>query len=110
MSEPFGIGDITQQAFTHASFYVQILNVPIMSMDKETLVELGEAIGTVEEVTTDEAGECVGNIARLRINVDITKPLKKIIVLREEMIRKRVIEMKRRWKGLMKVQRLKIDQ
>lgn len=53
-------------------------------MDKETLVELGEAIGTMEEVTTDEAGECVGNIARLRINVDITKPLKKIIVLKEE--------------------------
>ncbi|KAL9438498.1 hypothetical protein AB3S75_024216 [Citrus x aurantiifolia] len=84
LKEPSGIRDITQQAFTHASFWVQICNVPIMCMEKETLVELGEAIGTVEEVTTDEAGECVGNIARLRIKVDITKPLKKMIVLNEE--------------------------
>lgn len=38
----------------------------------------------MEEVTTDTAGECVGNTARLRIKVDITKPLKKMIVLKEE--------------------------
>lgn len=29
-------------------------------------------------------GECVGNTAQLKINVDITKPLKNIIVLKEE--------------------------
>lgn len=51
LKEPSGIGDVIRQAFTHASFWVQILNVPIMCMDKETIVELGEAIGTVEEVT-----------------------------------------------------------
>ncbi|KAL9440757.1 hypothetical protein AB3S75_019429 [Citrus x aurantiifolia] len=46
--------------------------------------ELGAVIGKVEEIETDAAGECFGEFLRLRISVDITKPLKKIIELEQE--------------------------
>lgn len=52
-----------------------------MCMSKDMAVELGKVIGKVEEVETDTAGECFGQFLRLRISVDITKPLKKIIEL-----------------------------
>lgn len=79
--EPIGIGDISKEPFTHTSFWVQLQNVPIICMDKEILTEISEAIGKVEEVETDANGEVMGQIIRLRVSVNITKPLKKIIML-----------------------------
>ena len=84
LTELAGIGEITKQAFTHVSFWVQILNVPIMCMNKETIRELGEAIGRVEEVATDITGACFGKYIRLRISVDITKPLIKALYMKQE--------------------------
>lgn len=34
--EPRGIGEINKQSFTHASFWVQIHNIPILCMKEET--------------------------------------------------------------------------
>lgn len=82
--EPVGIGDVKKQDFSHTSFWVQIHDVPIMCMTKEMKPALGEAIGKVEEVETDAAGECFGQFLRLRISVDITRPLKKILELEQE--------------------------
>ncbi|KAH9781102.1 CCHC-type domain-containing protein [Citrus sinensis] len=84
LTEPVGIGDVKKQNFSHTSFWVQIHDVPIMCMSKEMAVELGEVIGKVEEVDTDAAGECFGQFLRMRISVDITKPLKKLIELEQE--------------------------
>ena len=47
-------------------------------------MELGEVIGKVEEVDTDATGECFEQFLRMRISVDITKPLKKLIELEQE--------------------------
>lgn len=58
-TEPKGIGDMSKQSFTNVSFWVQLQNVPIMCMDRETILELGEAI-------------------------NITKPLMKILEIRQE--------------------------
>ncbi|KAH9743696.1 CCHC-type domain-containing protein [Citrus sinensis] len=82
--KPTGIGNIAKQAFTHVSFWVQILNVPIMAMNTDTISRLGAIIGIVEEVETGENGKCIGEYARVRIKVDISKPLKKIIFLEPE--------------------------
>ena len=84
LTEPEGIGNITKQAFTHISFWVQILNIPIMAMNTKAISRPGAIIGSVEEVETNEDGECIGEIARVRIRVDVTKPLKKIIFLESE--------------------------
>lgn len=40
---------------------------------------MGDEINSVEEVDTDEDGNCIGEIVRLRISVDITKPLQKML-------------------------------
>ncbi|KAH9751459.1 CCHC-type domain-containing protein [Citrus sinensis] len=84
LKEPAGIGDVKKQDFSHASFWVQIHDVPIMCMHKEMANELGAVIGKVEEIETDAVGECFREFLRLRISVDITKPLKKIIELEQE--------------------------
>lgn len=50
-------------------------------MNKEAIQKLGEKIGTVKEVETDEAGECIGQFDRVKISIDISQPLKKIVFL-----------------------------
>lgn len=70
--EPRGIGEVAKQAFTHESFWVQIRKIPLACMDKEFLWELGGKIGAVEEVQTDEHGDCIGEYARIRVSVNIT--------------------------------------
>lgn len=52
-----------------------------MCMEKKTAAELDSIIGRVEEVETDSSGECIGKFLRMRISVDIKKPLKKIVIL-----------------------------
>ena len=41
------------------SFGYNYMMFPIMCMEKKTTAELGEAIGRVEEVEIDAAGECI---------------------------------------------------
>lgn len=37
LAEPSGIGDIKKQSFTHTSFLVQIHNITLMCMARETI-------------------------------------------------------------------------
>lgn len=46
--------------------------------------ELGQVIGKVEEVETDVVGDCFSEFLRLKISIDITKPLKKLFELEQE--------------------------
>lgn len=80
-AKPTGIGDIKKQNFSQISCWVQIHDVPIMCMFKKMATQLREVIGKVEEVETDNLGECFDSFLRLRLSIDITKPLKKIIEL-----------------------------
>ncbi|XP_024041282.1 uncharacterized protein LOC112098886 [Citrus clementina] len=83
LTEPVGIGAVKKQDFRHLSFWVQIHDVPIMCMTKEMATVLGEVVGKVEEVETDAAGEYIGQFLRMRISVDVTKLLKKIMLEQE---------------------------
>ncbi|KAK9175028.1 hypothetical protein WN944_027032 [Citrus x changshan-huyou] len=83
LTEPDGIGDIKNQPFTHSFFWVQLHNIPIMCMNRETIQELGKKIGKVEEVESDNAGECIGPFARAKISINITHPLKKVVYLQK---------------------------
>lgn len=55
-----------------------------MCMARETIQTLGEMIGIVEEFEADEVGECIGQFARVRISINITQPLKKVVFLQQE--------------------------
>lgn len=41
-------------------------------MNKEAIQELRKKISKVEEIETDEAGECIGQFTRARISISIT--------------------------------------
>ncbi|XP_024043038.1 uncharacterized protein LOC112099799 [Citrus clementina] len=82
LTEPQGIGEVTKQSFSWTSFWVQIRNVPIACMEKDFLQALGGKIGIVEEVETDDNGDCFGEFARIRISVNITQPLERILFLK----------------------------
>ncbi|KAL9460149.1 hypothetical protein AB3S75_003367 [Citrus x aurantiifolia] len=84
LTKPKGIGELTKQSFTHTAFWIQIRNVPIACMEKELIQELGGMIGAVEEIETDENGECLGEFARIGVLINITLPLKKILFLKQE--------------------------
>lgn len=53
-------------------------------MERGFLQELGWKIRIVEEVETNEYGECIGEFVRIRILIDITQPLEKILFLKQE--------------------------
>lgn len=55
-----------------------------MCMNKEAIQKLGEKIREVLEVEIDEAGECIGQFACVRISINITQPLKKVVFLQYE--------------------------
>lgn len=84
LQEPKGIGSIKKQSFSHVSFWIQIHNVPLMCMDTSIIRELGSRVGKVEDIGMDAQGECFGEFVRIRVSVNITKPLKKLIVLKQE--------------------------
>lgn len=84
LKESEGIGEISSQLFTHATFWVQIKDVPIMCMDEEIYTTIGELIGKVEEIDTNKIGDCLGQVIRLRISIDITQPLMKILFIESE--------------------------
>ena len=84
LQEPNAIGNVTEHPFSHVSFWVQLHNVPLMCMDSSTIREIGSKIGKVEDVATDATGDCFGAYVRVRISIDITKRLKKIIKIQQE--------------------------
>lgn len=79
LKEPSGIGNMRKEEFTHTRFLVQIHNIPIVCIERDNVQKLGGLIGEVLEVETDDDGECIRLYARVRISIDITKPLQKMV-------------------------------
>lgn len=52
-----------------------------MCIDFSIIREMGSRVGKVEDIRMDAQGEC---FARIRVLMNITKPLKKLIVLKQE--------------------------
>lgn len=84
MEEPSGIGNVADQPFSHVSFWVQLHNVSLMCTGINTIRELGSKIGRVKDVATDEIDDFFGEYIRVRIAIDITKRLKKILKIQQE--------------------------
>ncbi|XP_050222721.1 uncharacterized protein LOC126672813 [Mercurialis annua] len=74
---PTGLGDYNSMAFDQASFWVQIHNLPLMCLSKEAGRSLGANLGLVEEVDPGASGDCTGRYIRVRVKMNITKPLKR---------------------------------
>ncbi|KAL5843046.1 hypothetical protein ACOSQ3_013649 [Xanthoceras sorbifolium] len=62
--------------FNEAEFWVQVHNIPIVCMNRETGLFIGKQIGVLREIDLGTTGDCLGKYLRVRVRVDISKPLK----------------------------------
>ncbi|XP_042980067.1 uncharacterized protein LOC122310252 [Carya illinoinensis] len=61
--------------FITEPFWVQAHNLPFAGMNRQLGEKIGEAIGKVHTVEVDEQGHSWGSYLRLKVDVDVTKPL-----------------------------------
>ena len=86
LKEPNGIRNMRKEKFTHVAFWVQIHNVPIMGMERENIQKLGGLIGEVMEIKIDDDEKCIGLYARVKILINITKQLEKMVLLEQKIL------------------------
>ncbi|TXG72509.1 hypothetical protein EZV62_001088 [Acer yangbiense] len=91
-----GSGNIARLGFNKADFWIQIHDFPILCMNRRTAKWLAEQIGEVVEIPSDSR-ECWGQLMRVKVRVDISKPLKRWLRLKldksEEVTMERVRSM-----------------
>ena len=61
--------------FEKVAFWVRMYNMPLACMSREMGQRIGASMGDVEEVDVDEVGVGWGEFLRVRIVLDLTKPL-----------------------------------
>ncbi|KAE8772589.1 hypothetical protein D1007_55405 [Hordeum vulgare] len=66
---------IEEYEFNKVPIWVQIYRLPLGMMDRASGEDVGGAIGEVQEVETDEDGKAVGKYLRVKVKLNITKPL-----------------------------------
>jgi hypothetical protein len=79
-------GDLQPKAITCTSsaFWIRVFNLPIKSMIWEVGEDIGRAIGNLVEVDVFENGLGWGKHLRIRVEVDVTKPLLRGKILMRE--------------------------
>ncbi|KAK3189523.1 hypothetical protein Dsin_029084 [Dipteronia sinensis] len=77
LERPSGKGTVKSLGFNWADFWVQIHQVPLLCMSKDIGWFLGGMIGDVMDVDGGAAGDCVGKFIRIRVRINIKKPLKR---------------------------------
>ncbi|KAL5769985.1 hypothetical protein ACOSP7_014139 [Xanthoceras sorbifolium] len=73
------MGAVSSMQFRKATFWVQIHNVPLLCMTKEIGRFLGQLIGEVVELDVGASGNYLGKYMRVRVVVDLSKPLKRFL-------------------------------
>ncbi|KAK6163123.1 hypothetical protein DH2020_002964 [Rehmannia glutinosa] len=65
--------------YSHCDFWVQLHHLPLGLMNKEFAKIAGNSIGRFLETDTDAFGSVMGKYIRIKVNIDITKPLHRVI-------------------------------
>ncbi|XP_075675072.1 uncharacterized protein LOC142644317 [Castanea sativa] len=66
---------VDDATFTNASFWMQIHGLPLRRMNRANAEAIRTTLGTLEQVDVSSTGECHGRYIRVRVNIDISKPL-----------------------------------
>jgi hypothetical protein len=74
----------TAVKFIYSAFWIRIYNLPILSMVKEVGEDIGNNIGRLVEVDVPENGIGWGRFLRIRVEIDVTKPLLRGKILESE--------------------------
>ncbi|XP_042939500.1 uncharacterized protein LOC122274531 [Carya illinoinensis] len=75
MLEVDGTASINELHFAYEPFWVQLHNLPLATMTEELGEQFAESIGNVIRVDTEADGRAWGRTLRVRVAVDIHKPL-----------------------------------
>jgi hypothetical protein len=70
-----GLTPLAELEFEKAAFWVRMFNLPLACMSKDMGMRIGSTMGDVEEVEVDEDGVGWGEYLRVRVVLDLTKPL-----------------------------------
>jgi hypothetical protein len=62
-------------AFDRATFWIQIHNLPVLALKKEIALAIGKSAGTVVRASEIDEEVGGGRMMRVRVQVDISKPL-----------------------------------
>ncbi|KAK3199877.1 hypothetical protein Dsin_023292 [Dipteronia sinensis] len=90
MEIPVGTGDISRLRFNKVELWVQIHDVPIMCTNKRTAKWLAEQVEGVLDILADSK-ECWGKFMKVKVQIDITKPLKRWLRLKLDKSNKVVV-------------------
>jgi hypothetical protein len=66
---------LEEMEFNMIPIWVQVSNLPFCMMDKDTGAKLREKIGVFKEVDVGEDGFAIGRVLRIKVLIDICKPL-----------------------------------
>jgi hypothetical protein len=66
---------IEEVTFTETSFWVQLHGIPVRRMNEEVARILGSSLGRIAQVTGGTTAANGGQAMRIRVSIDITKPL-----------------------------------
>lgn len=72
----------TQMSFNQAAFWIQVHDMPLVCMSKEVGHNTGASLGPVEVVEANGAGLGWRKYLRIRVNLDLSKPLERGRVLK----------------------------
>jgi hypothetical protein len=67
----------SQWNFTTSPFWIQIHDMPLICMTKAIGSKIGESLGILEAVDTEGDGVEWGSVLRIRVIIDIQKPLER---------------------------------
>lgn len=74
---------VSTLAFNECTLWVQILNLPIKSMTLELGMSIGNSIGKVACVAESDDDRVIGRYLRVRVTLDVSKPLSRGRKLKE---------------------------
>ncbi|KAL5851838.1 hypothetical protein ACOSQ3_006956 [Xanthoceras sorbifolium] len=76
---PSGYGDFSKMRFSHTDFWIQIQYIPLICMTKNISFLIGRRIGQVRDIDVGASRDCFGKFLHLRVTIDISKPLQRVI-------------------------------
>ncbi|KAL5801162.1 hypothetical protein ACOSQ3_032794 [Xanthoceras sorbifolium] len=79
LREAHGIGKVSDIDFQFSPMWIQLHNIPLVCMSKDMGRSLGEMVGTVVDVDPGSSGDCLGKFLRVKVRVDVEKPLKRLL-------------------------------
>ncbi|KAL5803418.1 hypothetical protein ACOSQ4_031723 [Xanthoceras sorbifolium] len=83
LEKPVGPGAISQLKFKFSEFWIHIYNIPLACMNCKVARLIAEEVGTIVDFPIDSK-DLWGKFLRIKVSIDITKPLKRGIRMRLE--------------------------